>query len=202
MKIKTFPYDNFALDDPRAALVRSLRSLYLGQFLSLDRGAVSLRRDGELLYAEGAAAAWLLLDQEAAADQAPADESRFRALHEAIYAQYADIGAVVSGWPPHAMALVERGLSLGAPTSMMRKRNVLDPDKHIYPAETALSPNLEGLLAAARAKTDADDMGHMLMVVRGTGVVCGAPNLPEAMAHYQNVELLARLEVARLTTKG
>jgi ribulose-5-phosphate 4-epimerase/fuculose-1-phosphate aldolase len=58
------------------------------------------------------------------------------------------------------------------------------------------------LLDAARRKTDAADMAHMLMIVRDRGVICCAPNLPEAIAHFQNIELLARLSVATLTMKG
>jgi hypothetical protein len=202
MKIKSFPYDNFALDDPEAALAGSLEALYMGRFLGLDSCALSLRGADGLLYVEGTSAAWMLLGQDETARRSVDAESRLRAVHDAIYAAYADIGAVVSGRPPHAMALLEHGLSLGSPTSMMRKRNVLKPDEHVYDAVSIRKDGLGRLLREARSRADAADMGHMLMIVRETGVICAAPNLPEAVAHYQNVELLARLEVARLTTKG
>lgn len=199
MQIKKHPYNNFGTADPEKTLARSLEALFMGRFLSLDTASISLRKDGHIYYAEGNTCAWLLLDQSDAARKA-LQHSRYRNWHDTAYQAYNDIHAVVAGRPPHAMSLLAQGLSLGPSTSMMKKRNVLRADDHVY--DRSALDDFPALLDAARAKADDADMGHMLMIVRDWGVICCAPNLPEAIAHYQNIELLARLEVARLTMKG
>jgi len=196
MQIKTFPYDNFATENPERTLADSLRALFMGRFFALDTASLSLRHGGKMIYTEGATSAGILLDQKPAND-AP---DKYRHYHDRIYKRFDDINAVVMASPPEAMTLLEHNQSLGHPTSMMKKRNVFEPDQHVYPSDAL--EDFDSLLDAARTKTDAADMAHMLMIVRGWGVICCAPNLPEAIAHFQNIELLARLTVATLTMKG
>ena len=200
MKTIAFPYGNFVITDPATALARSLRALFLRRVVSLDAVSISLRHGGGIVYVDGPSGAYVLLDQSPPPSiGAP---GRLRALHDRTYARFEDIHAIVTGRPPCVMGLLEAGLSLGEPTSMMKRRNIFRPDDHIVPGGSLDDGNVDELLTGARARADGAEMAHMLIVVRGWGVICCAPNLPEAVTHFQNVELSARLEVARLTTAG
>jgi ribulose-5-phosphate 4-epimerase/fuculose-1-phosphate aldolase len=183
-------------------VTRSLRALFLRRVVSLDAVSISMRRDGSLTYVDASTAAYVLLGLPPPRQTSVEAPARLRALHDRTYARFDDIHAIVTGRPPHVMGLLDAGLSLGEPTSMMKKRNVPRPDDHVVPEGSLDDANLDATLSGARARTDAADMAHMLIVVRGWGVVCCAPNLPEAVTHFQNVELAARLEVARQTTAG
>lgn len=205
MKTKTYPYDDFALDNPAEALARSFRALYRRRVVSLESVSMSVRWRGRVTYLDAASAANVLLGL-VSTTQWPEEVAHAgrtavpAALHARAYSRYEDVHAVITGSPPAAMALLELGLPLGRPTSMMRKRNVHDPGAHVFPY--ASLDAVDAMLSQARATTDAADMGHMLMIVPDWGVVCAAANLAEAVAHFDNVEVVARAEVARLTSRG
>jgi hypothetical protein len=81
---------------------------------------------------------------------------------------------------------------------MMRNRGVPDLSVHLVPPE-ALTGTAVGL-ALARAAELARTSGmrhHLLITTEGYVVVSGAPPY-EAMAHWHNVEMAARVECLRL----
>ncbi|MFW5743833.1 MAG: class II aldolase/adducin family protein [Spirochaetota bacterium] len=207
MKIKRFPYDDFAIDDPAAALTASLQALFHRRDVKLHSASMSVRHAGAVHYLDRSSAANIVLGltrPEPWSDE-PNEITRLEspaAVHGAIYTMFDDIHAVIVGRPPATMALLELGLSLGRPTSMMQKRNVAAPDSHVVRATRVDTTNAERLVREARSRGDAAEMGHLLVIVPGWGLLCAAPNLAEAVAHFDTVEVTARAETARLASQG
>lgn len=207
MRIRSFPYDDFAIDAPAAALTANLRSLFHRRDVSLDSVSMSVRHAGLVTYLDASSAADVVLGVASPAPwtREPGEFAQMEppiGVHGTIYAAFGDVHAVIVGRPPATMALLELGVSLGRPTSMMQKRNIADPNSHVVRGSRIDAANAERVVRESRARADKAEMGHMLAIVAGWGVLCAAPNLAEAVAHFDTVEVVARAEVARLTGRG
>lgn len=200
MQLKTFPYTNFAVDNPEQTMLSGLRELYMQRVVALDSVSISMREDESCIYVDSSTVGEALLHNKVIGTSGKGSD--LYRIHEQIYEQFADIGAVVTGRSPYTFSLLKAGISLGEPTSMMKKRNTINPDSHILPAESLEEHLLDASLATARDKSDSENMPYMLLIVRNNMMICCAPNLHEALVHFQNIEFAAKLKMNQVLRKA
>lgn len=182
----------------RATVLTVFGRLFESGFATLDGIAVSCRTDAGMDYIDGTAALATWLDDRVSHVSLEPEDPQAMAIHRACYESAPGHDAVISGWSRHLRALLQAGHPPPPATSMMRNRGVPDLSTHLVAPE-ALTGTAVGL-ALARAAELARTSGmrhHLLITTEGYVVVSGAPPY-EAMAHWHNVEMAARVECLRL----
>jgi hypothetical protein len=170
--------------------------LFENEFATLDGIAISCRTPEGMDYVEGTAALASWLDDRVSA--APPPDPAVRELHAACYEAAPSHEVVISGWSRHLRALLLEGYPPPPATSMMRNRGVPDLAAHLVEPAALTNTALPRTLALAQELAAAGAMRHHLLITtEGYVVVSGAPPF-EAMAHWHNVELAARVECLRL----
>ena len=182
----------------RRALGAIFGRLFENEFATLEGIALSSRTHDGMEYVEGLVALRLWLDDRVTTAEAEPPDLATVALHEACYAVAPGHSAVISGWSRSLRTLLRAGCSLPPATSMLRNRGVTELATHLV-APTALEgAAVHETLARARVVAEAKGMGHHLLITTaGYVVVSGAPP-SEAMAHWHNIELAARVECLRM----
>jgi ribulose-5-phosphate 4-epimerase/fuculose-1-phosphate aldolase len=180
------------------ALVTVFRRLFESDFVTLDGFAISCRTpDGARYLDESDAVVRMLLDEPAVDRAAPGDRAALT-IHEAAYRAWPEAGCAVSGRPLHLRAILAEGAALPGPTSMMRKRGVVDLRDHLVEPDALLAPAIDATIARARAIAVDHGMKHMLIVATDGTVFAAAPTPEEALGHFQNVGFAARVECIRV----
>jgi ribulose-5-phosphate 4-epimerase/fuculose-1-phosphate aldolase len=172
--------------------------LFESELLTLEGFAISCRAPGGMHYLDQTNALASMLAQEPPGDLVTPSDPTSHALHRAMYEAWPDVEAVVSGVSLHLRALMDEGMALPAPTSMMIKRGVTDLQDHLVGPEALVAPHLDATLARARAAADGHGMRHVLLVTTAGTVCVAGPSPEETMAHYSNVEFSARVECLRI----
>jgi hypothetical protein len=191
MQIKDFPYDNFEIKEPAQTLILCLEQLFYNKMINLDSVSISLSYQGSIYYIDEIAATKIILNHESFTEELKKNPNTFD-LHTFIYNKYKDIKGIVMGAPNILFSLMETETDLGDPTSMMEKRMISSINGHIYPENSLSRQNKELNLNIAREKTDKNNMGHLLMLIKNNFLLSAAPNIFEAATHYQNVEFMAK----------
>ena len=178
--------------------VTIFRRLFENEFVTLEGFAISCRMPGRMRYLDERDAIARLLETEAPDAPSPPSDPALHALHEGMYTAWPDVQAAVSGISLHLRALMDEGMDLPAPTSMMRKRGVNDLREHLVAPAALAGASLSGTLGSAQAAAVRNGMRHVLLVTTEGRVHVAGPSAAEAMAHFSNVEFAARVECLRL----
>lgn len=187
-----------AVREARHTLGTIFGRLFENEFATLDGIALSCRTPDGMEYVEGLDALRLWLDDRVTTSEAEQPDPTIVALHEACYAVAAGHSVVISGWSRHLRTLLRAGCSLPPSTSMLRNRGVTELGMHLVEPTALEGAALRGTMLQARAVAEANGMRHHLLITTdGYVVVSGAPP-SEAMAHWHNVELAARVECLRI----
>lgn len=185
-------------NDTRGTLATIFGRLFENEFATLDGIAISCRAPGGMDYVEGPEAlrTWLH-DRVTETPPVPPDPATY-ALHAACLEAAPDHTAVISGWSRHLRALLLEGFPPPPSTSMLRNRGVPDLTAHLVEPGALAGPALAEAVARVRELAEARAMRHLLLITTD-GYVVASGNPPyEAMAHWHNVELAARVECLRI----
>lgn len=184
--------------ETRITLATIFGRLFENEFATLDGIAISCRTGEGMGYVDGTAALRLWLDDRVSEPSTEPEDPTAAAIHRACYEAAPEHAAVISGWSRHLRALLEEGYPPPPSTSMMRNRGVPAMAAHVVEPEALLEPALTDTLARAQDLAERNGMRHHLLITSaGYVVVSGAPPY-EAMAHWHNVELAARVECLRV----
>ena len=191
--------DGLAVADPaQVTPVVIFRRLFENEFLTLEGFAISCCGPEDMQYLDDTNALASMLEDESSDGLFAPSDPTMHALHRAIYEAWPDVEAVVSGPSLHLRALMDEGMALPAPTSMMIKRGVTDLRDHLVGPEALVAPHLDATLARARETAAEHGMKHVLLVATDGTVCVAGPSPEETMAHYSNVEFAARVECIRI----
>ena len=180
------------------ALVTIFRRLFECDFVTLDGFAISCRTpDGARYLDESDAVVRMLMGEPAVDRAAPVDPAALT-LHEAVYRAWPEAGCAVSGRPLHLQAILAEGAALPGPTSMLRKRGIVDLRDHLVDPAALRAPVIDGTIARARAIAVDHGMKHVLIVATDGIVFAAAPTPEETLGHFQNVAFAARMECIRV----
>ena len=181
----------------RRTLATIFGRLFENEFATLDGIAISCRTDEGMDYVDGTAALALWLDDRVSEASTGAEDPIAWAIHRACYEAAPEHDAVISGWSRHLRALLLEGYPAPPSTSMMRNRGVPDMAAHVVEPDALLEPALADTLEHARELAGRNGMKHHLLITSGGYVVVSGAPPYEAMAHWHNVELAARVECLR-----
>jgi hypothetical protein len=183
---------------PQDILRLAFWRLYENEFVTLDGLAMSMRGvDGIAWLDETTALRSALLGEAPEPAAAPSDAA-IHAAHLALHEQAPHIDTVISGWSWHLRALLQEGLALPSPTSMLRNRGVTALGDHLVASHDIDGERLAATIGAAIETARRKEMDHVL-VITGEGMVIAAGAPPFAvMAHWHNIEFAARVECLRI----
>lgn len=184
--------------ETRTILATIFGRLFENEFATLDGIAVSCRTGEGMGYVDGTAALRLWLDDRASEAPSGPEDAAAAAIHRACYEAAPEHAAVISGWSRHLRALLLEGYPVPPSTSMLRNRGVPDLAAHLVEPEALLEPTLAGTLADARELAARNGMRHHLLITTGGYVVVSGAPPYEAMAHWHNIEMAARVECLRI----
>jgi hypothetical protein len=182
----------------RLTLAAIFGRLFENEFATLDGIALSCRSGAGMEYVDGTAALRLWLDDRVSEVLDEPEDPIAWAIHGACYEAAPGHEAVISGWSRHLRALLLEGYATPPATSMMRNRGVPDMAAHLVEPDELLEPALADTLGRARELAERNGMRHHLLITSGGYVVVSGAPPYEAMAHWHNVELAARVECLRI----
>ena len=184
--------------ETRVVLATVFGRLFENEFATLDGIAISCRTADGMDYVQDTEVLRLWLEDRVSATEPTPPDPAMREIHAACYEAAPAHEVVISGWSRHLRALLLEGYPPPPATSMMRNRGVPDLAMHLVSPAALTAATLPDTLAGARELAEAGAMRHHLLITsEGYVVVSGAPPY-EAMAHWHNVELAARVECLRL----
>jgi len=174
-------------------LVTIVGRLFERDLASLEAVRVSLREpDGRVRTLDELAALGGLLGEDGHPEPAPDP------VHTALLEAFPGYTAAVSGIARSLRDLQDEGMALPETTNMMRKRQVVDLDDHVVPAEALAPGKLAATIAQARERVESVGANHVLLITP-YGMVHVAGRTPEeTMAHWSNVEFCARTHIMRI----
>lgn len=182
----------------RATVLTVFGRLFESGFATLDGIAVSCRTDAGMDFIDGTAALAAWLDDRVSHVPVEPEDQDAATVHRACYEAAPGHDTVISGWSRHLRALLQEGYPPPPATSMMRNRGVPDLSVHLVPPQALTGAVVGPVLARAGELARTNGMRHHLLITtEGYVVVSGAPPY-EAMAHWHNVEMAARVECLRL----
>ena len=184
--------------ESRMILAAIFGRLFENEFATLDGIAISCPTPPGLDYVDGTAGLRLWLDDRVSQAPAVPVDPAAHAIHRACFEVAPDHEVAISGWSRHLRALLLEGFGPPPVTSMLRNRGVTGLSVHLVAPVALTGGALLPTLERARSMAEQNGMRHHLVITsEGLVVVSGAPPF-EAMAHWHNIEMAARVECLRI----